>query len=427
MKKEIPMSNDRSKRFNPGSRRSDGPAHGARGQKKTEWWSEKQGHHKKHGGQSANDGPPQRKKRDEYEPRESREPREIREFREPREAGETGKPHGGRDGYESPRRGDGRRAGGEFGRRDRGPRREGDEQGKRHGFKKQGEVRRPGDFEGHRGDRDAHRFEKPRHVRPSLETAQEGGEDDSMWVVGRHEVIELLRANRPIEAVVIADSAHGEAIREIREEAHRRKLKLQVIPVQAFRRRFGDDTQSVAAKTGAFEYAEFDALLDECEKDPEAVLVALNHVEDPRNLGAVVRTVEASGASGIVIPRERAAAMTGGALRTAQGAASHLPVAKVVNLGVAIEAAKKRGFWVIGLDGAAPKRYDEIRYTGRVMLVAGGEDVGLGVRIGGACDECVSIPLSGKTPSLNVSVSTAVALFEVLRQKGFAVRGRREK
>lgn len=415
------MSNDRPKRFNPGFRHSDGPARGGRDQKKTEWWSEKQGHHKKHGGQSANDGPPQRKKRDEYEPREPRE------FREPREAGETGSPRAGRDGYETPRRGDGRRSGGEFGRRDRGPRREGGEQGKKHGFQKHGEVRKSGSFAGHRGDRDTHQFEEPRHARPSFEQGQEGGEDDSMWVVGRHEVIELLRANRPIEAVVIADSAHGEAIREIREEAHRRKLKLQVIPVQAFRRRYGDDTQGVAAKTGAFEYTEFDALLDTCEKDPEAVLVALNHVEDPRNLGAVVRTVEASGAAGIVIPRERAAAMTGGAIRTAQGAASHLPVAKVVNLGVAIETAKKRGFWVVGLDGAAPKRYDEVRYTGRVMLVVGGEDVGLGIRIGGACDECVSIPLGGKTPSLNVSVSTAVALFEILRQKGFAVRGRREK
>lgn len=415
------MNNDRPKRSGAAPRRSDGRPQGKRDNaKKTEWWDQKQGTHKKHGGRPAYDGPAPREKRDEYEPRESREPRELDSRREA---------HGGRSGaHDAPRPGKGgferderrpRREGVGYGRKHDTPRRE--EPTKRDGFEKRG------GFEKHHGDRDARRFEEPRRAPAPFEPAQEVVEDDSMWVVGRHEVIELLRANRPIEAIVIADSAHGEPIREIREEAHRRKLKLQVIPTQAFRRRHGDDTQGVAAKTGVFEYTEIEALLDECEKDPDAVLVALNHVEDPRNLGAVVRTVEASGASGIVIPRERAASMTGGAIRTAQGAASHLPVAKVVNLGVAIEAAKKRGFWVVGLDGAAPKRYDEVRYTGRVMIVAGGEDVGLGVRIGGACDECVSIPLGGRTPSLNVSVSTAVALFEVLRQKGFAVRGRREK
>jgi len=423
------MSPERPRRSSSGPRNPGSRPQGKRDGKKSEWWSEKQGQHKKHGGHSANDGPPLREKRDTYEPREPREPREFSEPREQRDA---------RGGYESPRRGEGRQS---TGRRDHGPRREGGEYTKKPGFSKKEGFKKHAGFGGRRsesrhdarpavtarrGDREEHRFETTQRS-PASEGVQDTVEEESMWVVGRHEVAALLKANRPIEAIVIAESAHGEAIREIREEAHRRRLKLQVVPVLAFRRIHGDDTQGVAAKTGAFEYVEFDALLDACEKKPEAVLVALNHVEDPRNLGAVVRTVEAAGASGIIIPRERAAAMTIGAIRTAQGAASHLPVAKVVNLGVAIENAKKRGFWVVGLDGEAPKRYDEVRYTGRVLLVAGGEDVGLGVRIGGACDERVSIPLCGKTPSLNVSVSTAIALFEILRQKGFAVGSRCEK
>jgi 23S rRNA (guanosine2251-2'-O)-methyltransferase len=243
-------------------------------------------------------------------------------------------------------------------------------------------------------------------------------EDDRLVIKGRHEVLQALEGSQNIESVLISTAVKGPIGGQIRELAAARRIPVKDLNPDVFSRKFGDKSQGVAALAGAFAYCSLEDLIDGLPAG-RRVLVALNHVEDARNLGAIVRTVEASGCGGVIIPKHRAAGMTEWAIRTAQGAATYLPVARVNNLGTALEQLKQQGFWVVGLDGKAEKTYAELMYNESVVIVAGGEDAGLGERIERVCDDVVSIPLAGKTPSLNVSVSTAVVLYEILRQRRF--------
>ena len=233
-------------------------------------------------------------------------------------------------------------------------------------------------------------------------------------------MLAALRAGTAIEQVLIQFGCRGPQIDAIIKAAKERQIKFQLVPSETFRRQVLGHAQGVAAKAGAFAYADFDGLLARAKEAPKAILVALSGVEDPRNLGAVVRTAEVAGALGVVIPLHRAAGMTEWAIRTSQGAALHLPVARVKNLGDALEQLKGLGFQIVGLDEEGEERYDRPRYSDRLVIVSGGEDAGLGERVAGVCDLRVNLPMLGKTPSLNVSVSTAVVLYEALRQQGFA-------
>jgi len=238
-------------------------------------------------------------------------------------------------------------------------------------------------------------------------------------ILGRHEVLAALTSKKPPESIFLSASAHGPGIDGIRQAASRRQVKIQTMDPRLFRRKFGDEAQGIAAKAGVFAYSELKDIISEIRPEEPAILIALNEVEDPRNLGAVVRTAEVAGVRGVIIPKHRSAGMTEWALRTAQGAAAHLPVARVTNLAGAIEEMKEQGFWAIGLQGGASDRYDMISYPDKLVMVVGGEDAGLGKVVAGVCDKLVAIPVFGRTSSLNLSVSTAVVLFEILRQKGF--------
>jgi len=269
-----------------------------------------------------------------------------------------------------------------------------------------------------------------RPARPSQKSAEKSfdrrdnehsaapAEDERLIIKGRHEVLQALEGGQTIDSVVISTAVKGPVGGQIRELASHRHIPVKELGPDLFERKFGAKSQGVAAIGGVFEYCELADLIDRLPQG-RRILVALNHVEDPRNLGAIVRTVEASGCGGVIIPKHRAAGMTEWAIRTAQGAAAHLPVARVNNMGTALEQLKESGFWVVGLEGSAEKKYDELMYNSDVVLVAGGEDAGLGERIQRVCDDLVAIPLIGKTPSLNVSVSTAVVLYEILRQRRF--------
>ncbi len=183
-------------------------------------------------------------------------------------------------------------------------------------------------------------------------------------------------------------------------------------PAEELTRRAGSpDHQGVVAEVDPYPYADPGALL----RAPEALVVALDQVQDPHNLGAVCRSAEAAGAAGVVIPERRAAPVTAAVAKAAAGAVEHLPIARVRNLADWLAAAREQGAWIYGADAGAAASYQTLDFSGRVVLVLGGEGSGIRPRVAKACDAMVRIPTAGRVGSLNVSAAAAVLLFAASR------------
>ena len=179
----------------------------------------------------------------------------------------------------------------------------------------------------------------------------------------------------------------------------------------------GSVHQGIALQTAAAETLDLDSLIEGCSDLGEPpLLVALDGVTDPHNLGAVVRSAEAMGAHGVVIPQRRSAGLTGSAAKVAAGALEHLPVARVVNLNRSLEKLKDSGYRVVGLAAEGDVTLTDVDLSGPMVLVTGSEDQGLSLMTRRHCDQLVRIPLRGITPSLNASVATALCVYEVARR-----------
>ena len=173
------------------------------------------------------------------------------------------------------------------------------------------------------------------------------------------------------------------------------------------------DHQGIVAEVDPYPYADPVGLLD----PEDALVVVLDQVQDPHNLGAVCRAAEVAGVAGVVIPERRSASVTAAACKASAGAVEHLPVARVRNVADWLGEAKERGAWVYGAAAGAERPYTEVDWTGRAVLVLGSEGSGLRPRVAAACDERIAIPVSGRVESLNASVAAAVILFEARRQR----------
>jgi 23S rRNA (guanosine2251-2'-O)-methyltransferase len=236
-------------------------------------------------------------------------------------------------------------------------------------------------------------------------------------LTGIHAVREALASGRALERVVVSHGRHGERIEEIIELARQRGVPVRFEGrEQLDRLAEGAHHQGVVAMAAAKGALALEDVL--ARAHPPGLVVLVDGVEDPRNLGAIVRTALAAGADGIVIPERRAAGLTETVAQTAAGALEHLPVARVKNLARAMEELKSANYWLVGLDERAEERYTRIDYTGSVGLVVGGEGKGLHELTRKQCDWLVSIPTVGPVRSLNVSVAAGVVLFEVVRQRG---------
>jgi 23S rRNA (guanosine2251-2'-O)-methyltransferase len=175
------------------------------------------------------------------------------------------------------------------------------------------------------------------------------------------------------------------------------------------------DHQGVVAEVDPYPYADPTSLFD--DDDGQGIVVALDQVQDPHNLGAVCRVAEVAGACGVVIVERRAASVTPAACKASAGAVEHLPVARVRNLADWLAEAKEEGAWIYGAEAEAERRYTDLDWVGRAVLVLGSEGKGMRPRVASRCDELLSIPTRGRVGSLNVSVAAAVVLFEAIRQR----------
>ena len=177
--------------------------------------------------------------------------------------------------------------------------------------------------------------------------------------------------------------------------------------------------QGVAAKTTGYPYVGFNEILRDVESDENALVVILDHLEDPQNVGSILRTACAVGATGVIIPEDRASGVTPAAVRASAGGAEHVNVAHVVNIVRAIEDLKEAGAWMTGLDKCYGARdYTTVDFKGRVVLVVGAEGKGLSRLVREKCDFIAQLPMPGGFESLNAGVAAAVAMYEVLRQRG---------
>ena len=246
-----------------------------------------------------------------------------------------------------------------------------------------------------------------------------GGE----WVYGRNPVEEALAAGRRTAMEIILPPAspdEDEQLKVIRAEAASRRLVIRTAERAQLDKltRFGNH-QGVALKTTGYPYVGFEELVEEVENDENALVIVLDHLEDPQNVGSILRTACAVGATGVVIPEDRACGITPAAVRASAGGAEHIKVAHVVNLPRAMEALKKAGVWLTGLDwGDDAKNYTDIDFKGRVGLVIGAEGRGISRLVRENCDFIAELPMPGGFESLNAGVAAAVAMYEVVRQRG---------
>lgn len=229
---------------------------------------------------------------------------------------------------------------------------------------------------------------------------------------GINPVVEALRSGHALDRVLIAKGAGGARLQEIIEKAREAGVPIRFEPRASLDRLAGSAAhQGVVALGASKKYADLEDFAS------ARMLVILDGLEDPHNLGAIIRTAHAAGADAVIVPERRAVGLTDVVAKAAAGALEHLPVVRVTNINRTLEELKKRGFWIYGLDERGTETYDRVTYSAPTALVFGAEGKGLHEQVGKHCDLLVRIPMEGKIPSLNVSVSAGIVLFEWKRRR----------
>jgi len=231
-------------------------------------------------------------------------------------------------------------------------------------------------------------------------------------VSGINPVLESLRAGRTLERVLVAKGAAGARLQEIIDLAHHASVPVRFEERSGLDRLAGTPAhQGVVALGASQRYAELDDVAPSAQ-----LLVVLDGVEDPHNLGAIVRTAHAAGAGGVIVPERRAVGLTDVVAKAAAGALEYLPVVRATNINRTLEQLKQLGYWIYGLDERGTEAYDQTGYNPPTALVFGGEGKGLHEQVRKHCDVLVRIPMEGHIPSLNVSVAAGIVLFEWKRR-----------
>ncbi|HZR58554.1 MAG TPA: 23S rRNA (guanosine(2251)-2'-O)-methyltransferase RlmB [Terriglobales bacterium] len=238
------------------------------------------------------------------------------------------------------------------------------------------------------------------------------------YIYGINAVAEALKARgRTFSWVGVAKERHDIRLQHVVDEARRQGVAVKSLTRAELDRMAGNNGhQGVVAVTSAKQYIELDDVIA-AKRGQHSLLVVLDGIEDPHNLGAILRTADAAGADGVVIPERRAAGVTPTVTKASAGASEHLPIAKVTNIARTVDELKSQNIWVVGLDERGTQNYDSLDYNMDCAIVLGGEGKGVHDLVARKCDYLVSIPMLGKVPSLNVSVAAGVMLYEIVRQR----------
>ncbi len=238
------------------------------------------------------------------------------------------------------------------------------------------------------------------------------------YIYGINSVAEALKARgRAFAWVGVAKERHDLRLQRVVEECRRQGVAVRFVGRGELDRMAGNNAhQGIVAVTSAKQYNDLDDII-EGKRGDKSLIIVLDGVEDPHNLGAILRTADAVGANGVIIPERRAVGVTGTVAKASAGASEHLPITKVTNIARTLEDLKERNIWTVGLDERGKQTYDSVDYNMDCAIVLGAEGKGLHDLVARKCDFLVSIPMLGKVPSLNVSVAAGVVLFELVRQR----------
>lgn len=243
--------------------------------------------------------------------------------------------------------------------------------------------------------------------------------EDAEIIAGRNSVLEALKAGRSLNKIMIAKGERQGSVREIISQAKEQGLVVQEVDTAKLDQlAAGVRHQGVVALAAPVAYVEIEDILSAAyEKEEPPFLVLLDELADPHNVGAILRTADATGVHGVLIPKRRSCPLTQTVAKTSAGAVEHVPVARIGNVAQTLKSLKKQGVWVVGTDMDGTENYYEADLTGPVVVVVGNEGEGMGRLTKEACDFVVKIPMRGKISSLNASVACSLLLYEVLRQR----------
>ena len=231
-----------------------------------------------------------------------------------------------------------------------------------------------------------------------------------MLVYGRNVALEYLQKVEKVKKIYLQDGFHDEKINLLIEKG---KIQPKYLPKFELDRLANGVHQGIILDVVDFSYTDYHKFI----QDSESFVVILDHLEDPHNLGAIIRTSEAAGVNGIIIPKDRGVTVNSTVIKTSTGAIDNIPISLVTNLNQTISDLKKEGFWIVGTDMTNSTDYRKLDYYGKIALIIGNEGTGLSRMVRESCDFMAEIPMYGKVNSLNASVAAGILIYEVIRQK----------
>ena len=238
-----------------------------------------------------------------------------------------------------------------------------------------------------------------------------------MKITGKNAVAELIKTDKTVDKILVVNGLRDEQSRDLVKKAKARGYKVQFVEKAVLDKEAGSSKhQGFMAFTSEFKYTELEELLLAVQDKENGFIVVADGIEDPHNLGSIIRVCECAGVDGLVIGKHRSAQVTDSVMRISEGSANHLKISRVVNINTAVDKIKDAGLWVYGLELGGSDLYKQ-DLKGKLCLIIGGEDTGVNTLTKKKCDGILTIPLSGKVNSLNASVALGVGVFEAVRQR----------
>ena len=242
--------------------------------------------------------------------------------------------------------------------------------------------------------------------------------ENSSYVIGKNAVLEALKSERDINKIWIGEGSQKGAMQQIFQLAKDKQVIVQIVPKKKLDEMVEGNHQGVIAQVSAYRYFDLDELFIRArERDEEPFFLILDEIEDPHNLGSIMRTADASGVHGIIIPKRRSVGLTPTVAKTSTGAIEHIPVVRVTNIARTIDELKEKGVWIAGTDAKGTMDYREIDGTMPIALIIGSEGKGIGRLHREKCDFLLRLPMRGHVTSLNASVAAALLMYEIYRKR----------